>query len=54
MEDFSHLYESDYVLREDKQDEFRDALRKYGLFQVTDEGFEYFFVKKEESCVLGR
>ena len=39
------ITKSEYLLRPEKEEEFFAALKKYGLFQLTDEGFEYFFMK---------
>ena len=42
--------ENNYILREDRRDEFLEALKKYGLFQLTDDGLVYFFERKVKNA----
>jgi hypothetical protein len=39
-------FETDYEFREEKKEEFLAALKEHGLFQLTEEGFHYFFKLK--------
>lgn len=39
------ITKSEYFLRPEKEEEYLAALKKYGLFQLSEEGFKYFFMK---------
>lgn len=43
------LFETKYKFREDKKEEFLAALKEHGLFQLTEEGHDYFFELKDEN-----
>lgn len=36
-------------LKEDKKEEFLTALKEWGLFQLTPEGYDYFFEKDKDA-----